>query len=133
LPFLLIFLCVSPTSFHTHTQTEDIISLEGREIALEVSHGRELPVTISQIRAFSNDNYVAVINFFYIDAVDMRQMLNNMNSGLDELEVTIKPTRNFRAERYFNAPANRWLINGSIDAFDRAKQLCERVLESIFL
>jgi hypothetical protein len=108
LPFLLIFLCVSPTSFHTHTQTEDIISLEGREIALEVSHGRELPVTISQ-------------------------MLNNMNSGLDELEVTIKPTRNFRAERYFNAPANRWSINGSIDAFDRAKQLCERVLESIFL
>ena len=117
------------TSFHTNTQAEDITALEGLEIALEVPNGKELPVTISDVRSFGNDNYVAVVGFVYMGAADMRQMMSNMNSGLDELEVTIKPTETFNPEKYFNAPTNRWSLAGSMEAFDRAKQLCERILE----
>jgi len=120
------------TSFHTNTQAEDITTLEGLEIAIEVPNG-ELPVTISDVRSFGNNNYVAVVGFVYMGTADMRQMMSNMNSGLDELEVTIKPTETFNAEKYFNAPTNRWSLAGSMEAFDRAKQLCERIVEDTII
>jgi len=64
-----------------------------------------------------------------MDATNMRLMMNNMKSGLEELEVTIKPTETFNAEKYFNAPTNRWSLAGSIEAFDRAKKLCEWMIQ----
>ena len=117
------------TSFRTNTKAEEITTLKGLEIALEVPYDGELPVTISHVIPFGNDNYVALVSFVHMDATNMRLMMNNMKSGLEELEVTIKPTEKFNAEKYFNAPTNRWSLAGSIEAFDRAKKLCEWMIQ----
>jgi hypothetical protein len=117
------------TSFRTKTQAEDITTLKGIKITLEVPYDGELPVTISHVIPFGNDNYVALVSFVNMDATNMRLMMNNMKSGLEELEVTIKPTETFNAEKYFNAPTNRWSLDGSIEAFDRARKLCEWMIQ----
>ena len=106
--------------------------LEGTVIALE-AFGDEVKAKIMFVTEHSDGEKVAWLNIIRTDTAEMEDLLGFMNEHSDRLEMTIKPTNSFRADQIFPVLTNSWTLQGSLEAFGRAKRLCERIVEDTII
>ena len=120
------------TTFYTPYAEPDIRNLEDVEITLE-AFGGEIDAEIETVVQIDSGAHVAWISLLLTDAVEMKHMLEVMNDEYDEIEITILSNSQFKADKYFDIATNRWSLNGSLDAYDRARLLCIRTAEDTLL
>jgi hypothetical protein len=76
---------------------------------------------------------MAWINLFNLPLPAIKEMFEIMNKRSDEIQITLKNSDTLEAEKYFDIPSNEWSLEGSMEALDRAEQLCLRMVEEITL
>jgi hypothetical protein len=62
----------------------------------------------------------------------MAEFVDVMNQEYETVEMAIKPTQSFRADKIFPSLRNSWSLDGSREAFGKARQLCRRMVEDSF-
>ena len=97
-----------------------------------LDHG-EIDAEIETVVQIDSGAHVAWISLLFADVVEMKHMLEVMNDEYDEIEITILSNSQFKADKYFDIATNRWSLNGSLDAYDRARLLCTRPAEDTLL
>lgn len=102
--------------------------LEDTVITVE-AFGGEIEALIALVTEHGKGEKVAWVNIIKTDTADMEDVLGVMNEEFDTVEMTIKPTKSFRADKIFPSPRNSWSLEGSMEAFGRARQLCKRMIE----
>jgi hypothetical protein len=106
--------------------------LEDTVITVE-AFGGEIKALIALVTEHGKGEKVAWVNIIKTDTADMEDVLGVMNEEFDTVEMTIKPTKSFRADKIFPSLSNSWSLEGSMEAFGRARQLCKRMVENILL
>ena len=106
--------------------------LEDKWITLE-AFGGEIAALLVLVIEHGKGEKVAYVNIMRSDTAQMAEFLDVMNHDYDTLEMAIKPTESFRADKIFPSLRNSWSLDGSLEAFGKAKQLCERMVEDSFL
>ena len=107
-------------------------NLEGTVITLE-AFGDEVEAKIMLITEHADGEKVAWLNLARKETAEMEELLGFMNEYSNRLEMAIKPTKSFRADQIFPVLNNSWTLDGSIEAFQRAKRLCERIVEDTII
>ena len=102
--------------------------LEDTVITVE-AFGGEIEALIALVTEHGKGEKVAWVNIIKTDTADMEDVLGVMNEEFDTVEMTIKPTKSFRADKIFPSLRNSWSLEGSMEAFGRARQLCKRMIE----
>ena len=102
--------------------------LEDTVITVE-AFGGEIEALIALVTEHGKGEKVAWVNIIKTDTADMEDVLGVMNEEFDTVEMTIKPTKSFRADKIFPSLSNSWSLEGSMEAFGRARQLCKRMIE----
>ena len=106
--------------------------LEDTSITLE-AFGGEIEAWVMLVTEHGKGEKVAYVNIMRTDTAQMAEFLDVMNQEYDTVEMAIKPTESFRADKIFPSLRNSWSLDGSMEAFERSRQLCKRMVEDIFL
>jgi len=106
--------------------------LEDTSITLE-AFGGEIEAWVMLVMEYGKGEKVAFVNIMRTDTAEMAEFLDVMNQEYDTVEMAIKPTRSFRADKIFPSLSNSWSLEGSMEAFERARQLCEMMVEDTLL
>ena len=106
--------------------------LEDKGITLE-AFGGEIAALLVLVIEHGKGEKVAYVNIMRTDTAQMAEFLDVMNHDYDTVEMAIKPTESFRADKIFPSLRNSWSLDGSMEAFERSRQLCKRMVEDIFL
>jgi PHP family Zn ribbon phosphoesterase len=106
--------------------------LEGTVITLE-AFGDEVEAKIMLITEHADGEKIAWLNLARTETAEMEELLGFMNEYSNRLEMTIKPTKSFRADQIFPVLNNSWTLEGSMEAFQRAKRLCKRIVEDTII
>ena len=106
--------------------------LEDKWITLE-AFGGEIAALLVLVIEHGKGEKVAYVNIMRSDTAQMAEFLDVMNHDYDTVEMTIKPTKSFRADQIFPSLRNSWSLDGSLEAFGKAQQLCEMMVEDSFL
>ena len=102
--------------------------LEDKWITLE-AFGGEIAALLVLVIEHGKGEKVAYVNIMRSDTAQMAEFLDVMNQEYDTVEMAIKPTKSFRADKIFPSLSNSWSLEGSMEAFGRARQLCRRMSE----
>ena len=97
-------------------------------ITLE-AFGGEIAALLVLVIEHGRGEKVAYVNIMRTDTAQMAEFLDVMNQEYDTVEMAIKPTKSFRADKIFPSLRNSWSLEGSMEAFGRARQLCKRMIE----
>ena len=106
--------------------------LEDTSITLE-AFGGEIEAWVMLVIEHGKGEKVAYVNIMRTDTAQMAEFLDVMNQEYDTVEMAIKPTKSFRADKIFPSLRNSWSLEGSMEAFGRARQLCEMMMEDTLL
>ncbi|MED5534937.1 MAG: hypothetical protein VX690_04500 [Pseudomonadota bacterium] len=119
------------TTFFTHSKNPDIKRL--RNIPIKIAFlGGDIDATIDYVLPLFG-RHIAWVSLLNTKLSDMKLVFGVMNEEQNEIEMTIKPTKSFRTDNYFDIPTNAWSLEGSMEALDRAENLCLRIAEEISL
>ena len=119
------------TTFYTHSKAPDIRRL--RNIPIKIAFlGGEIDATIDYVLPLFGQ-HIAWVSLLNTKLSDMKLVFGVMNEEQNEIEMTIKPTKSFRTDNYFDIPTNAWSLEGSMEALERAENLCLRIAEEISL
>ena len=102
--------------------------LEDKWITLE-AFGGEISALLVLVIEHGKGEKVAYVNIMRSDTAQMAEFLDVMNHDYDTVEMTIKPTKSFRADQIFPSLRNSWSLDGSREAFGKARELCKRMVE----
>ncbi|MED5534936.1 MAG: hypothetical protein VX690_04495 [Pseudomonadota bacterium] len=102
--------------------------LEDTSITLE-AFGGEIEAWVMLVMEYGKGEKVAFVNIMRTDTAEMAEFLDVMNQEYDTVEMAIKPTKSFRADKIFPSLSNSWSLSGSQEAFGKARELCERMVE----
>ena len=102
--------------------------LEDRWITLE-AFGGEIAALLVLVIEHGKGEKVAYVNIMRSDTAQMAEFLDVMNHDYDTVEMAIKPTKSFRADQIFPSLRNSWSLDGSREAFGKARELCKRMVE----
>ena len=102
--------------------------LEDKWITLE-AFGGEIAALLVLVIEHGKGEKVAYVNIMRSDTAQMAEFLDVMNHDYDTVEMTIKPTKSFRADQIFPSLRNSWSLDGSREAFGKARELCKRMVE----
>ncbi len=105
--------------------------LEDTSITLE-AFGGEIEAWVMLVTEHGRGEKVAYVNIMRTDTAQMAEFLDVMNQEYDTVEMAIKPTESFRADKIFPSLRNSWSLDGSLEAFGKARQLCKRMVEDSF-
>ena len=106
--------------------------LEGTVITLE-AFGDEVEAKIMLITEHADGEKIAWLNLARTETAEMEELLGFMNEYSNRLDMTIKPTKSFRADQIFPVLNNSWTLEGSMEAFQRAQRLCKRIVEDTII
>ena len=102
--------------------------LEDKWITLE-AFGGEIAALLVLVIEHGKGEKVAYVNIMRSDTAQMTEFLDVMNHDYDTVEMAIKPTKSFRADQIFPSLRNSWSLDGSREAFGKARELCKRMVE----
>ena len=102
--------------------------LEDKWITLE-AFGGEIAALLVLVIEHGKGEKVAYVNIMRSDTAQMAEFLDVMNHDYDTVEMAIKPTKSFRADQIFPSLRNSWSLDGSREAFGKARELCKRMVE----
>ena len=102
--------------------------LEDKWITLE-AFGGEISALLVLVIEHGRGEKIAYVNIMRSDTAQMAEFLDVMNHDYDTVEMTIKPTKSFRADQIFPSLRNSWSLDGSREAFGKARELCKRMVE----
>ena len=102
--------------------------LEDKWITLE-AFGGEIAALLVLVIEHGRGEKVAYVNIMRTDTAQMAEFLDVMNHDYDTVEMTIKPTKSFRADQIFPSLRNSWSLAGSLEAIGKARELCKRMVE----
>ena len=102
--------------------------LEDTWITLE-AFGGEIAALLVLVIEHGKGEKVAYVNIMRSDTAQMAEFLDVMNHDYDTVEMAIKPTKSFRADQIFPSLRNSWSLDGSREAFGKARELCKRMVE----
>ena len=102
--------------------------LEDKWITLE-AFGGEISALLVLVIEHGKGEKVAYVNIMRSDTAQMAEFLDVMNHDYDTVEMAIKPTKSFRADQIFPSLRNSWSLDGSREAFGKARELCKRMVE----
>ena len=102
--------------------------LEDKWITLE-AFGGEISALLVLVIEHGRGEKVAYVNIMRSDTAQMAEFLDVMNHDYDTVEMAIKPTKSFRADQIFPSLRNSWSLDGSREAFGKARELCKRMVE----
>ena len=106
--------------------------LEDTSITLE-AFGGEIEAWVMLVMEYGKGEKVAFVNIMRTDTAEMAEFLDVMNQEYDTVEMAIKPTESFRADKIFPSLRNSWSLDGSMEAFERSRQLCKRMVEDTII
>ena len=106
--------------------------LEDKWITLE-AFGGEIAALLVLVIEHGKGEKVAYVNIMRSDTAQMAEFLDVMNHDYDTVEMAIKPTKSFRADQIFPSLRNSWSLDGSMEAFGRARQLCKMMMKTSHL
>ena len=106
--------------------------LQNTVITLE-AFGSEIEALLVRVTEHGKNKKIAWLNIIKTDTAEMTEILDLMNQDYDTVEMTIKPTQSFRADKIFPNLRNSWSLDGSMEAFGRARQLCKIMMETSHL
>ena len=102
--------------------------LEDKWITLE-AFGGEIAALLVLVIEHGKGEKVAYVNIHRADTAQMAEFLDVMNHDYETVEMAIKPTKSFRADKIFPSLRNSWSLDGSLEAFGKARELCKRMVE----
>ena len=102
--------------------------LEDKWITLE-AFGGEIAALLVLVIEHGKGEKVAYVNIMRSDTAQMAEFFDVMNHDYDTVEMAIKPTKSFRADQIFPSLRNSWSLDGSREAFGKARELCKRMVE----
>ena len=102
--------------------------LEDKWITLE-AFGGEIAALLVLVIEHGKGEKVAYVNIMRSDTAQMAEFLDVMNHDYDTVEMAIKPTKSFRADQIFPSLRNSWSLDGSREAFGKAREPCKRMVE----
>ena len=102
--------------------------LEDKWITLE-AFGGEIAALLVLVIEHGRGEKIAYVNIMRSDTAQMAEFLDVMNHDYDTVEMAIKPTKSFRADQIFPSLRNSWSLDGSREAFGKARELCKRMVE----
>ena len=102
--------------------------LEDKWITLE-AFGGEIAALLVLVIEHGKGEKVAYVNIMRSDTAQMAECLDVMNHDYDTVEMTIKPRKSFRADQIFPSLRNSWSLDGSREAFGKARELCKIMVE----
>ena len=102
--------------------------LEDKWITLE-AFGGEIAALLVLVIEHGKGEKVAYVNIMRSDTAQMAEFLDVMNHDYDTVGMAIKPTESFRADKIFPSLRNSWSLDGSREAFGKARELCKRMVE----
>jgi hypothetical protein len=114
------------TSFYTYSKEPDIGSLRNVPVVFQIYDGEMEEGTIDFMIPLFN-RHMAWINLFNLPLPAIKEMFEIMNKRSDEIQITLKNSNTLETEKYFDIPTNTWSLEGSMEALDRAEQLCLRM------
>ena len=91
--------------------------------------GSEIEALLVLVTEHGKDQKTAWVNIIKTDTDEMTEILDLMNQDYDTVEMAIKPTKSFRADQIFPSLRNSWSLDGSREAFGKARELCKRMVE----
>ena len=113
------------TTFYTHSKASDISSLQNTPITVEL-YGGDIDATIDYVLPLF-DQHMAWISLFNLPVPAMKEIFEIMNKESDVIQIILKNSDTLEAEKYFDIPTNAWSLEGSMEALDRAENLCLRI------
>ena len=119
------------TTFYTHSKAPDISNLQNTPITIEL-YGGDIDATIDYVLPLFGQ-HIAWISLFNLPVPAMKEIFEIMNKESDEIQITLKNSDTLEAEKYFDIPSNEWSLEGSMEALDRAENLCLSIAEEISL
>ena len=120
------------TSWHMGPAPSNLSNdLQNTVITLE-AFGSEIEALLVRVTEHGKNKKIAWLNIIKTDTAEMTEILDLMNQDYDTVEMTIKPTQSFRADKIFPNLRNSWSLDGSMEAFRKVRQLCERMVEDNF-
>ena len=105
--------------------------LEDTSITLE-AFGGEIEAWVMLVTEHGKGEKVAYVNIMRTDTAQMAEFVDVMNQEYETVEMAIKPTKSFRADKIFPSLRNSWSLDGSLEAFGKARELCKRMVEDSF-
>ena len=102
--------------------------LEATWITLE-AFGGEIAALLVLVIEHGKGEKVAYVNIMRSDTAQMAEFLDVMTHDYDTVEMAINPTKSFRADQIFPSLRNSWSLDGSLEAFGKARELCKRMVE----
>ena len=91
--------------------------------------GGEIEALLVLVTEHGKDKKTAWVNIIKTDTDEMTEILDLMNQNYDTVEMAIKPTKSFRSDKIFPSLRNSWSLDGSREAFGKARELCKRMVE----
>ena len=113
------------TTFYTHSKAPDISSLQSTPITIEL-YGGDIDATIDYVLPLFGQ-HMAWISLFNLPVPAMKKIFEIMNKESDVIQIILKNSDTLEAEKYFDIPTNAWSLEGSMEALDRAENLCLRI------
>ena len=119
------------TSFYTPKDSEKLKQIKDQQINIGMLGG-EVPAMLMRFDE-RDGNHFAWIEIVFADVVGMRDILTRMVKNHDTMEVTLKPTRTFKTDKYFETLTNKWSLAGVVEAFDKSVMVCRRMNEDTII
>ena len=107
-------------------------NLQNTVIMLE-AFGGEIEALLVLVTEHGKDKKTAWVNIIKTEIDEMTEILDLMNQNYDTVEMAIKPSQSFRTDNIFPNLRNSWSLDGSMEAFGRARQLCKIMMKTSHL
>ena len=120
-------------SFYTRMLDPEFADIENQKISIE-AFGVEMPAHITHFTEMPHFGaYLGWIQLFFTEVEEMKEMLQLITEEFDAMQITLKPTEDFKVDQHFDRLTNRWSMVGVSEAFDKTVTLCNRISEDIII